>query len=465
VSRLYEFTVTLDETDPSVWRSFLLSADATFADLHRAIQDAAGWQNYHLYEFSTLDGTGLAGLPDDEMADWAGPIPDAALTHLDAYFDEHEACRYLYDFGDHWQHTVRRTGTVDTDEHVFRRLLDGARAFPPEDCGGIPGYEQCAAVARGQRPEQLWHDPDHLRVWMGDWHPDRFDRDRLAAAFTLTEPPPGPASPFEPLGFPRLAAGRPAATVDTPRDDLVEAARTNAVLARLAAFTAWAGSGHKLTATGNLTRADGRELIDVLDTDDPFDEQIGERVFKTKSSTELREVDFTFRLARKAGFVKVRNKAVSATKRGARLGGDPLADWLDAFDGLVRLGVLTNHYAHATWIDPYWKELVDEQVPGLFAQLIAIDALLIVHVHARLWALIEASFILDDLDEAQRGRHRDHLDGDVRWLCAVFADLGALRVEGVETVTNEWGHERPRGGYVSLTPLGVVAARQFVDGA
>jgi hypothetical protein len=121
--------------------------------------------------------------------------------------------------------------------------------------------------------------------------------------------------------------------VDVPtaaRPTLVAAAERVELLTRLRVFTGWAGAGRKLTATGNLTMAAGRELIGLLGTDDRLDERIGDQVFKTRSTVELPGVDFTFRLARHAGFVKVRTGTVSTTKRGTQLGRDPLGDRLAA---------------------------------------------------------------------------------------------------------------------------------------
>jgi len=50
--------------------------------------------------------------------------------------------------------------------------------FPPEDCGGIPGYENCVAVVLDKATGEI-DDPEYLRGWLGDWRPDQFD---LAAA-------------------------------------------------------------------------------------------------------------------------------------------------------------------------------------------------------------------------------------------------------------------------------------------
>jgi hypothetical protein len=454
VTRYYDITVTLDDVRPPVWRRFLLAADATFADLHRAIQDACGWENYHLFEFSSPAGGRIAGLPDPDWDDEG--VPDASTVALSSALDERGVCRYVYDFGDHWEHTVRSEGVVESDERFHRRLLGGARAFPPEDCGGVPGYERCVEVARGGE------DHEGLREWLGGWDPERLDLEAARRTFDAAARPPGPASPFLRPGFPPPAELTPVEAPTAPQPGLVAAAERVELLARLRVFTAWAGGGRKLTQTGNLTRAAGAELIGLLGTDDRLDERIGERVFKTRSTVELRGVDFAFRLARRAGFVKVRKGTVSATKRGTQLGRDPIADWQAAFHGLLDLGVLQHHYANATWIDPYWKELVDGQVPGLLAHLLATgQPVPLAELSERLWQLVEASFVLDDLDAEQLRRHREHLDRDVRSICQTFADLGAVEVTDVQTVTSLHGHEQEHGGRVGLTPLGTAAVREL----
>jgi hypothetical protein len=168
-----EIEVHLLEIEPRIWRRFLVGADATFSGLHQAIQDAFGWKNYHLWEFRSADRA-IAGLPLDD--DWGEPAPDGAevrvADHLKAPGDR---CRYLYDFGDDWHHEVRLIRRVEDGPPAFRELLAGERACPPEDCGGLSGYERVAEFVRtGIDP---WDDNDDggLRDWLGGWRPDRFE--------------------------------------------------------------------------------------------------------------------------------------------------------------------------------------------------------------------------------------------------------------------------------------------------
>ena len=174
MNRYLEFDIKLRDAEPAVWRRLQVRAAASFLDLHHAIQDACGWQNYHLFRFEDENLDPIAGIPDGE---WGDPDPDAAEVRLDGYFPEHPTATYLYDFGDSWEHDVICRGAVELAESFRRRLLGGERAFPPEDCGGIPGYEECVRVARGGR------DEEDMREWLGDWDPDAFDLDAAKGSF------------------------------------------------------------------------------------------------------------------------------------------------------------------------------------------------------------------------------------------------------------------------------------------
>ena len=83
-----DFKVSLLGIDPDIWRRFLLAESATFMDLHDAIQDAFGWEDYHLFEFREVKGPqAIAGPPDyePEFVD-EDEIPKATKVKLKAVF-------------------------------------------------------------------------------------------------------------------------------------------------------------------------------------------------------------------------------------------------------------------------------------------------------------------------------------------------------------------------------------------
>ena len=107
--------------------------------------------------------------PEADLPDTPGArIVRTASAWLDS-LEPSERYRTLYDFGDSWLHNVTLIGTSTLAERFTRELQDGARAFPPEDCGGLPGYEDCVAVL------ETGEDPEGIREWIGDWRPEAFD--------------------------------------------------------------------------------------------------------------------------------------------------------------------------------------------------------------------------------------------------------------------------------------------------
>ena len=177
-----EFEVSLRSITPRIWRRFQITADATFMDLHWAIQVTFEWMNAHLWEFHTTGRPRevIAGIPSDSLM-WSEDLeetPDARAVRLTSYFGTATQCIYWYDFGDDWLHTVKLRERVSSNDRFTRRLLAGRRFGPPEDCGGVGGYERLIEFLRtGTDP---WEDgDDDLATWLGGWEPDGFS---LAAA-------------------------------------------------------------------------------------------------------------------------------------------------------------------------------------------------------------------------------------------------------------------------------------------
>ena len=103
---------------------------------------------------------------------------------LKSYFPAEGICGYIYDFGDMWVHDVELLGVVESTERFTRRLLDGKRAFPPEDCGGTSGYRSCVKALK--HPAKA--DPELLE-WLDDWRPEAFDLPTVKATFDLGKRP------------------------------------------------------------------------------------------------------------------------------------------------------------------------------------------------------------------------------------------------------------------------------------
>jgi hypothetical protein len=174
--RIYQLKVSLAEIEPLVWRRLLVPSAITLAKLHSVLQEAMGWTNSHLHQFTSRNR--LFGNPahdkDGELA-----LEDERKVKLDELVGEGQSLLYEYDFGDGWSHEVLVEKVLAPDERLSYPLcIGGARACPPEDCGGPPGYENLlAAVAH---PEHEDHD-DIVRWVGGYFDPEAFDTNRVNA--------------------------------------------------------------------------------------------------------------------------------------------------------------------------------------------------------------------------------------------------------------------------------------------
>jgi hypothetical protein len=157
---------------PPIWRSLRIPDDFTLHRLHRVLQIAFSRLDYHLYEFRA--GEHRFQAPDPEAEETYEDATRVTLGELALEPGGH--LTYVYDFGDDWEHDllVERLLPMPDAHSPDRspRLLDGARAAPPEDVGGTGGYERMVAALRDRT------DPEHrnYRLWAGPtYDPDRFD--------------------------------------------------------------------------------------------------------------------------------------------------------------------------------------------------------------------------------------------------------------------------------------------------
>lgn len=174
---VYQFKISLLEVKPLIWRRIQVVETYTFWDLHVALQDAMGWEDYHLHEFHVIDPkTGkntIIGIPDeDEISDRLTLEGDQ--QHIRDFFsNENPKARYDYDFGDGWEHEIVLEAILPKEPKVkFPKCLAGARSCPPEDCGGSGGYEQLLKIIKNPR------HPDYREkiTWLGNrFNAEHFD--------------------------------------------------------------------------------------------------------------------------------------------------------------------------------------------------------------------------------------------------------------------------------------------------
>lgn len=171
---IWSLLVELDGSDPVVWRRFTVPGEMSLEGLHLVLQMVMGWEDDHLHQF--LIGRELYG--PEELAnpgsDW-GPAVHREDDHtLRGAVGRKKTFRYIYDFGDQWEHTItvekRGLSSAGFPQEVV--CIEGANACPPEDVGGLPGYySMLEQLADKQDPER-----DDLLAWLGsEFDPAHFD--------------------------------------------------------------------------------------------------------------------------------------------------------------------------------------------------------------------------------------------------------------------------------------------------
>ena len=132
--------IALKGFKPPIWREVLVPASTTMQTLHQTIQTAMGWWDAHLFEFDT--GDGRIGEPDPDWDD-AQVTPARSVRLASLVRRGVRRFTYLYEFGDHWEHVVEVNGEIPLlpGEEV-PILLAGERRCPPEDVGGLSGFEE-----------------------------------------------------------------------------------------------------------------------------------------------------------------------------------------------------------------------------------------------------------------------------------------------------------------------------------
>lgn len=173
--QVYQFKITLNEIVPLIWRCIQVPENYSFWDLHVAIQDAMGWLDYHLHAFRVFleDGKFMEiGIPDDSGYQ-EGIIPGWEAS-LSSFLEElSTAVEYEYDFGDSWRHEVLFEGCFPKEKGIkYPRCIDGERACPHEDCGGIGGYYDILKNLKKKRGKEY----QETLEWLGGkYDPEYFD--------------------------------------------------------------------------------------------------------------------------------------------------------------------------------------------------------------------------------------------------------------------------------------------------
>lgn len=179
MSGALQLKIILEGTKPPVWRSFLIDDSINFKKLHKIIQLIMGWEDYHLYNFQIDESTYIEASQDSENqfavdAMWGGfkfsskkkEYKDNESIVSDFINQEKQEFLYTYDFGDSWVHIIKVEKILPKEVgKKYPICLDGKRNCPPEDCGGVWGYEELLEILKDKNHPEY---EDRIVDWLGE---------------------------------------------------------------------------------------------------------------------------------------------------------------------------------------------------------------------------------------------------------------------------------------------------------
>lgn len=178
--RLFRVRVDLKRSRPPIWRRLEVRSDLRLDALHKVLQAAFSWDDYHLWRFSLGGGpfdhsNQLFLCPYDvqegELEDEGG-IPAGEVRLDETMQQPDDVLVYVYDYGDNWELGLRLEDVLPAPADAPSAVcVDGRRAAPPEDCGSLRDAEDLAEVLE---------DPAHFDI-------DEINRALRAPYFALRE--------------------------------------------------------------------------------------------------------------------------------------------------------------------------------------------------------------------------------------------------------------------------------------
>lgn len=169
---IYQIKIILHHIEPAIWRRLLVKADTCLGDLHCLIQVIMGWEDEHMHEFNI--NKCRYGIPDPE---YPSDVEDEDDFILQDIIKSGDKFIYEYDFGDGWRHLLKVEKVITEEQDTFYPVCtDGARACPPEDCGGFPGYMRILEIMKDPDNEEY----EEMKEWIGeDYDPEKIDLEEI----------------------------------------------------------------------------------------------------------------------------------------------------------------------------------------------------------------------------------------------------------------------------------------------
>lgn len=289
-----------------------------------------------------------------------------------------------------------------------------------------------------------FEDPDQTLAWIETFNAGPIeDRDAIV----------GPLLDFEDEAPEIVLPLRMEVDIELARRSAQEAP----IQAKFRALASYLGEGRRLTDRGNLKLADARALVDLLETGDEMETEVGDRVFKTRSSADLLWLDMIVWWARQVGAVKVRDKRMSMTKTWQKRVSDPLVAMRPAVEVVFETGPLVMLFG-----DRIFDELhlvMDVTAMALLAKVYeedqAVEEFIEMMTNTVPSMTSLPSYYFGGLREGEEPYLKESVRRVSQRMVRVLELAGLLVWRDGTWVDDRWGSQSLwHGGVLSITPFG-----------
>lgn len=164
MAKIFEIKATLIGVKHEISRTFKVDSSISLQVLHEVFQALFGWENFHLHFYRDSQGGDIPIKNEDQV-----PFAQA--------ISKGHNLTYVYDYGDSWTINLELLDSFeDSTAGIYPLCTGGMRKAPPEDSGGVTGYELALELITGDKRKNF----SLISEWYGDdYDPEYFNIDEV----------------------------------------------------------------------------------------------------------------------------------------------------------------------------------------------------------------------------------------------------------------------------------------------
>lgn len=172
----YKIRVNLNGLPHKVERELTVPCGINFEVFQLSLNSALGWKNCHLHQFIFSKPKFIITNDEEAVEEYLFYSSDEGKKHLattllehrqylpdmtakllfskdttiDIYINNEKKFTYEYDFGDGWNASIELVGFNMDYDKSYAEVTNFVGNCPPEDVGGVPGYEEFLETINGE---------------------------------------------------------------------------------------------------------------------------------------------------------------------------------------------------------------------------------------------------------------------------------------------------------------------------